>query len=116
MAEYVFSSDNGGRYMHDSLWESYINTKIGCEEKLAKALMEEKIITESAYSNIVAVQEAKLSDKVKAKWKRFIAFIKGVVARFMESITNILYDVIYNNTQPQDGLKKLFERNITNEF
>ncbi len=31
-------------------------------------------------------------------------------------ITNILYDVIYNNTQPQDGLKKLFERNITNEF
>lgn len=92
MAEYVFSSNNGGRYIHDSLWESYINTKIGCEEKLAKALMEEKIITESAYSNIVAVQEAKLSDKVKAKWKRFIAFIKGVVARFMESITNILYD------------------------
>ena len=88
----VASNNNGGRYIHDSLWESYIQNKIKCEEKLAKALMEEQIITESAYSNIMAIQEAKLSDKIKAKWKKFIAFIKGVAARFMESITNILYD------------------------
>ena len=31
-------------------------------------------------------------------------------------ITNILYEIIYNNMPFQDGLKKLFKRNITKEF
>ena len=31
-------------------------------------------------------------------------------------ITNILYEIIYNNMSFQDGLKKLFKRNITKEF
>ena len=50
------------------------------------------VISESDYSNIRAIQEAKLSDRIKATWKKFIAFIKGLVAKFMESLSNILLD------------------------
>jgi hypothetical protein len=50
------------------------------------------ILSEADYSNIRAVQEASLSDKIKSKWKKFVAFIKGLAAKFIESISNILLD------------------------
>lgn len=87
-----FSGNNGGSYMHDTLYESYIQAKIDAEDRLAFALKENMVISEADYSNIRALQEAKISDKIKAKWKKFIAFIKGLVARFMESLSNILLD------------------------
>jgi hypothetical protein len=86
------NSSSQSSYMHDALYESYIQEKINSEERLAAAMKEAMVISEADYSNIVALQEAKMSDKVKAKWKKFIAFIKGLVARFMESISNILLD------------------------
>lgn len=88
----AFSGNNGGSYMHDALYESYIQAKIDSEDRLAFALKENMVISEADYSNIRALQEAKLSDKVKVTWKKFIAFIKGIVARFMESMSNILLD------------------------
>lgn len=88
----AFSSNNGGSYMHDALYESYIQAKIDAEDRLAFALKESMVISEADYSNIRVLQEAKLADKIKAKWKKFIAFIKGIVARFMESMSNILLD------------------------
>ena len=86
----TFSGNNGGSYMHDALYESYIQSKIDAEDRLAFALKEAMVISEADYSNIRAIQEAKISDKIKATWKKFIAFIKGLVARFMESMTNIV--------------------------
>lgn len=88
----VFANNNGGRYIHDSLYESYIESKIDSEDILARALKEQMILKESDYSSITALHEASLGDKIKVKWKKFIAFIKGLIARFMESMTNILYD------------------------
>ena len=88
----AFSGNTGGSYMHDALYESYIQAKINAEDRLAFALKESMIISESDYSNIRVLQEAKLSDKIKAKWKKFVAFIKGLFAKFMESMTNLLLD------------------------
>ena len=88
----AFSGNTGGSYMHDALYESYIQSKIDSENRLAFALKESKIISESDYSNIIAIREAKLGDKIKTKWQKFVAFIKNMFAKFMESMTNILYD------------------------
>ena len=87
-----FSGNNGGSYMHDALYESYIQAKIDAEDRLAFALKENMVISEADYSNIRAIHEAKASEKIKVKWKKFIAFIKGLIAKFMESISNILLD------------------------
>ena len=87
-----FSGNNGGSYIQDALYESYIQAKIDSEERLALALKESMIISEADYSNIKALHEAKFSDKAKSTWKRFVAFIKGLVAKFMESMSNILLD------------------------
>lgn len=93
MAEVLmFANNNGGRYIHDSLYESYIESKIESEERLAKALKEQMVLKEADYSSIVALHESSIGDKIKVKWKKFVAFIKGLVARFMESMSNILYN------------------------
>ena len=88
----VLTGNNGGSYMHDALYESYIQAKIDSEDRLAFALKESMVISEADYSNIRALQEAKLSDKIKAKWQKFVAFIKGLIDKFMESMSNILLD------------------------
>lgn len=87
-----FSGNNGGSYMHDALYESYVQAKIDSEDRLAFALKEAMVISESDYSNIRAIQEAKISDKIKAKWQNFVAFIKNMVAKFLESMSNLLLD------------------------
>ena len=86
------SGNGGGSYMFESLYESYIQSKIDAEDRLAFALKESMIISESDYSNIRAIQEAKLSDKIKSKWLKFVAFIKRLFAKFLESMNNILLD------------------------
>lgn len=93
MAEVLMLNANtSNRYIQDALYESYIQAKIDAEDKLAFAMKESMILSETDYSNIRAIQEAKIADKVKAKWKKFIAFIKGMAARFLESLSNILLD------------------------
>lgn len=95
----VSSGNNGGTYIYDSLYESYIQNKIDAEERLALALKESMIISESDYSNIRAIQEAKTGEKIKNTWQRFVAFIKNMFGKFIESMTNILY-------KEKDYLKK----------
>lgn len=118
----AFSGNNGGSYMHDALYESYIQAKIDAEDRLAFALKESMVISEADYSNIRAIQEAKLSDKVKATWKKFIAFIKGLVAKFMESLSNILLDEkaylekykdIILNKKPKEDMEYSYTGNYT---
>ena len=88
----AFSGNNGGSYMYDALYESYIQNKIDSEDRLALALKESMVISESDYSNIRALHEAKFGDKIKSKWNKFIAFIKRMAAKFLESMSNILLD------------------------
>lgn len=88
----AFSGNNGGSYIYDGLYESYIQAKIDSEDRLAFALKEAMVISEADYSNIRALQEAKLGDKIKSKWQKFIAFIKRMAAKFLESMSNILLD------------------------
>lgn len=116
----TFSGNNGGSYMHDALYESYIQSKIDAEDRLAFALKESMIISESDYSNIRALQESKIGDKIKTKWKKFIAFIKGMVAKFMESLTNILlnekdylekYKDIILKKKPKDDMEYSYTGN-----
>ena len=118
----IFSGNNGGSYMQDALYESYIQAKIDAEDRLAFALKESMIISESDYSNIRAIQEAKLSDRIKATWKKFIAFIKGLVAKFMESLSNILLDEkdylekyknIILNKKPKEDMEYSYTGNYT---
>lgn len=87
----VIINNHSSSYIYSSLYESYIQTKIDAEAKLAKALKESKVISESQYNNIVAINEAKITEKIKARWLKFVAFIKGIAAKFMESITNAVY-------------------------
>lgn len=88
----ISNGNSGGRYIQDALYESYIQAKIDAEDRLAFAMKESMILSETDYSNIRAIQEAKIGDKIKAKWKKFVAFIKGMAARFLESLSNILLD------------------------
>ena len=117
-----FSGNNGGSYMHDALYESYLQVKIDSEDRLAFALKENMVISEADYSNIRVLQEAKLSDKIKVTWKKFVAFIKGMVARFMESMTNILFDEkdylekykdIILNRRPKEDMEYSYTGNYT---
>ena len=118
----AFSGNNGGSYMHDAIYESYVQSKIAAENRLAFALKESMIISESDYSNITALQEAKIGDKIKVTWKKFIAFIKGIFAKFMESITNILLDEktylekykdIILKKKPKDDMEYSYTGNYT---
>ena len=86
------ASNSTSRIMHDALYESYINEKIESEERLAFAMKESMILSEADYSNIKILQEAKFSDKIKATYKKFVAFIKTIAAKFMESMSNLLLD------------------------
>ena len=88
----AFSGNNGGSYIYDGLYESYIQAKIDSEDRLAFVLKEAMVISEADYSNIRALQEAKLGDKIKSKWHRFVAFIKNMFSKFLESMNNILLD------------------------
>lgn len=92
MREYACFSSPASYITHYALCESYITEKIESEERLAFAMKESMILSESDYSNIKVLQEAKLGDKIKVKWKQFIAFIKRLAAKFMESMTNLLLD------------------------
>jgi len=115
-----FSGNNGGSYIQDTLYESYIQAKIDAEDRLAFALKESRIISESDYSNIRVLQEAKMGDKLKARWHKFVAFIKNMFAKFMESISNILlneksylekYKDIILKKKPKDNLEYSYTGN-----
>lgn len=119
----VLSGNNGGSYIQDALYESYIQAKIDAEDRLALALKESMVISESDYSNIRAIREASLGDKIKVRWHKFIAFIKNMFARFMESMTNLFYndkkylekykDIILNK-KPKDSMKYSYTGDYNN--
>ena len=75
MSEVILNGANGTNYMTSGIYESYIENQIANQERLAYYLREAGVISEAAASNIIALNEAKLSDNIKAKWNKFLAFI-----------------------------------------
>lgn len=105
---------NDNTYIHMGLYESYLQNQIENQERIARALSNNGIISESTASKIIAINEAKLTDNIKAKWNKFINFIKSVTAKFMEAMTNILvnektylekYKDIIQNKKPKEDME-----------
>lgn len=84
-------------YLNESSYNDYLSTKVSNEKRIFEALSETFIVNESAtekqrVAKLTALYEAKLGDKVKSGWNKFINFIKSTFAKFMESMTSILSD------------------------
>ena len=99
-------------YCLEAAYNNYIENKIYNENRLTEAIERNLILTESSSykakkMKLWALNEAGLTDKVKAKWNKFVKFIKNIFAKFMESMTNILY-------KQQDYLKK-YQKIILNK-
>lgn len=85
----VYSAGNNANfYIHEGVYQEYIENKIANERKLAGMLREVIPMAES----MVVIQEAKFSDTVKSKWTKFINFIKGIASKFFESMSALLLD------------------------
>jgi hypothetical protein len=106
MTKVVLNSASGDRYLYAGAYESYIENQINNQERLARYLHNNGVISESAASEIIAVNEAKLSDNIKAKWNKFLAFIKGVMSKFMESMSNLLLNEKSYLEKYEDIIKK----------
>lgn len=87
---YAINDIQSSVYEYSNIYESYITNKITNEEAIATHLNTIIPMNEASYRNIRAVNEAKISDKVKVKFDKIVAFIKNLLAKFMESISNIL--------------------------
>lgn len=79
-------------YTYSAMYEEYIQNKIDNERRLANHIKQYIPVTESVYKQISAIYEAKLADGAKAKWTKFIEFIKNMFAKFAEKITHLLVD------------------------
>lgn len=79
-------------YNYSCIYEDYINNKIDNEEKIANHLNNIIPMNESAYKQVRAINEAKISDKIKNRFNKIVAFVKNLLAKFMESVSNLLLD------------------------
>lgn len=88
VASVYCTGNNGGRYMYEAAYESYMQAKINNENALADMLNSK--LSLKIESSVVL--EAKMGDKIKSKWNKLIEFIKGICAKFMETMSNVLLD------------------------
>lgn len=88
----ISDSYHTGEYTYSAMYEEYIQNKIDNERRLANHIKQYIPVTESTYKQISAIYEAKLADGAKAKWTKFIEFIKNMFAKFAEKITHLLVD------------------------
>ena len=70
-------------YIRENAYNEYLNAKIDNEQKILTMLSSKLNLKES-----VVMLEARTSDKIKAKWTKFIEFLKGIFAKFIESMDN----------------------------
>ena len=89
---FVATDINTSDYTYSAMYEEYIQNKIDNERRLANHIKQYIPVTESAYKQISVIYEAKATDAIKAKWTKFIEFIKNMFAKFAEKITSILVD------------------------
>ena len=93
--ENICLTEHTNPLMYESIYKDYIFNKMVQEQSLQKRISAELIMTESTTlktkeRKLTALYEAKISDKIKSTWNKFIDFINSLFAKFGESITNIV--------------------------
>ena len=93
--ENICLTEHANPLMYESIYKDYIFNKMVQEQSLQKMISAELIMTESTTLKtkeikLTALYEAKISDKIKSTWNKFIDFINSLFAKFGESITNIV--------------------------
>ncbi len=94
MADYTNITYNS--YLeYASEYYGLLHDKIYQENRLSNMINSKLILTENSTfeqktKKLTALYEAKLGDKIKVTWQKFVDFVSNIFAKFMESITNIL--------------------------
>ena len=95
-------------YIYECEYQTYLNQRIDNEQRLLRMLNSKLNLRESV------MLEAATGDKIKAKWNKLVEFLKGLFAKFMESMSNILlsnkeylekYKDIILNKQPKPDIE-----------
>lgn len=98
-------------YIYNALYENHITNIINNEEIIAIKLNTLVPMNEDAYADTRILIEAKVSDQIKSKLEKFKEFIKSLIGKFMENISNIFlknktylekYKDIILNKKPKD--------------
>lgn len=84
--EDFISIDSSSLFLYEAEYMEYLDTKISNQNNLFRAINRYTGMTEGA--SMVMLES--VGDKVKSKWNKLVEFVKTMVAKFMESITNIL--------------------------
>lgn len=84
--EDFISIDSSSLFLYEAEYMEYLDTKISNQNNLFRAINRYTGITEGA--SMVMLES--VGDKVKSKWNKLVEFVKTMVSKFMESITNIL--------------------------
>lgn len=84
--EDFISIDSSSLFLYEAEYMEYLDTKISNQNNLFRAINRYTGMTEGA--SMVMLES--VGDKVKSKWNNLVEFVKTMVSKFMESITNIL--------------------------
>ena len=84
--EDFISIDSSSLFLYEAEYMEYLDTKISNQNNLFRAINRYTGMTEGA--SMVMLES--VGDKVKSKWNKLVEFVKTMVSKFMESITNIL--------------------------
>ena len=81
--ENICLTEHTNPLMYESIYKDYIFNKMVQEQSLQKMISAELIMTESTTlktkeRKLTALYEAKISDKIKSTWNKFIDFINSV--------------------------------------
>ena len=85
-------TNHNSAYQYSNIYEEYIISKIGNEEKIASHLRSIIPVQEAKYRNLRTLNESTLGDKAKNRFNKIIAFVKNLLAKFAESISSFLLD------------------------
>ena len=105
--------------MYESVYNEYLFNKIQQEQTLTNMINKQLIMTESTTlvqkeAKLSALYEAKLGDKAKSTWNKFVDFINNLFYKFMETITNLLFSYKKYLTKYKDIiLNKKFKISLT---
>jgi len=71
----------------------YLQNKAYCEAELTRAIYNKVILSEASgekATKLIAINEGKITDKIKEIWSKFVEFINKIAAKFLEKMTNLL--------------------------
>lgn len=83
----VYSHTSSSYYMYENSYRSYIDDKINNERAILSELAAYIPVKESTI-----LLEAKFTDTLKAKFNKALEFIKGLIAKFLESMNAFFLD------------------------